>query len=194
MADAYLAMYSATFDEKYLTQSKRLTDYAIQHFYNPANGLFYFTSINDNPLIARKVETSDNVIPSSNAVMADVLFQLGTLYDEANYKKMSRQMLLNMQSMAHQHTTFYSRWAKLELSFIIPPIEIAIVGSNAKKIRTEFAQYYLPKVTYIGAETASTLPLLAGKLKPNETLIYVCENKTCGLAVKSVSESLLQLK
>jgi uncharacterized protein YyaL (SSP411 family) len=97
--------------------------------------LFYFTSINDDPLIARKVETSDNVIPSSNAVMADVLFQLGTLYDEANYKKMSRQMLLNMQSMAHQHTTFYSRWAKLELSFIIPPIEIAIVGSNAKKIR-----------------------------------------------------------
>lgn len=194
MADAYSAMYKATFDESYLTQSKQLCDYAIQHFYNPANGLFYFTSINDDPLIARKVETSDNVIPSSNAVMADVLFQLGELYDDANYKKMSRQMLLNMQSMAHKHTSFYSRWAKLELSFIKAPTEIAIVGKDAQKLRQEFAIHYLPNVIFLGTNTNSDLPLLHGKHKSNETLIYVCENKTCGLPVKTVNDALLQLK
>jgi len=194
MADAYSVMYKATFDESYLTQSKLLCDYAIQHFYNPANGLFYFTSINDDPLIARKVETSDNVIPSSNAVMADVLFQLGELYDDANYKKMSRQMLLNMQSMAHKYTSFYSRWAKLELSFIKTPSEIAIVGKDAQKLRQEFAIHYLPNVIFLGTNTNSDLPLLHGKHKSNETLIYVCENKTCGLPVKTVNDALLQLK
>ncbi len=194
MADAYKAMYEATFDEKYLIQSKQLCDYAIQHFYNPANGLFYFTSINDDPLIARKVETSDNVIPSSNAVMASVLFQLGELYDDANYKKISRQMLLNMQSMAHKYTSFYSRWARLELSFIKTPTEIAIVGKDATKLRQEFALHYLPNVIFLGSNSSSELPLLQSKRKANETLIYICENKTCGLPVKTVNEALLQLK
>jgi uncharacterized protein YyaL (SSP411 family) len=37
----------------------------------------YFNSKKDAPLIARQKEVQDNVIPSSNAIMAHVLFDLG---------------------------------------------------------------------------------------------------------------------
>jgi len=46
----------------------------------------------------------------------------------------------------------------------------------------------------MGSESVSQLPLLKDRNpKENETLIYVCYNKTCKLPVKTVAEALDQL-
>ena len=56
--------------------------YALDHFYDKNSGMFYFTSRLDPELVARKMEINDNVIPASNSVMANVLYDLGTLLDQ----------------------------------------------------------------------------------------------------------------
>ena len=58
--EALIGLYEATFEEKWLQEAELLCDYAIGHFFNKDNGMFYYTSDQDPELIARKMELSDN--------------------------------------------------------------------------------------------------------------------------------------
>ena len=71
---AFIDLYQATFDEKWLYKANELTDYTILHFFDTSSGMFYYTPDNHSDLIARKMEITDNVIPSSNSEMAMNLF------------------------------------------------------------------------------------------------------------------------
>lgn len=90
--EAFIGLYQATFDEKWLAYAKQLTDYTITHFYDPETGFFFFTSNNAKGLIARKMELTDNVIPASNSSMAKTLFLLGEIYSNEDYTNKSKQI------------------------------------------------------------------------------------------------------
>ncbi len=189
--EALLAVYEITFDEKWLLLSKNIADYVIQHFFNANTGMFFYTSINDVPLIARKTETSDNVIPASNSSMAKVLFQLGTIFAQNDYIEKAERALLNMHENVLSHPSFYANWAMLADWFIAEPFQIAIRGDNAHEVRKQCTNYFLPNCLFLGSTSAVTsVPLLEGKHVKGDTLIYVCENKTCQLPVRSAEEAL----
>jgi uncharacterized protein YyaL (SSP411 family) len=190
--EAFIAVYQVTLDEQWLREAKLLADHAVQHFYSPQSGVFFYTSISDDPLITRKSETSDNVIPSSNSSMAKALFQLGHYYEDDNYLRISRQQMMNMKDNALAHTAFYANWAMLMDWFITEPYEVAIVGPDAPALMKEFNTHYLPAMIWSGTLHQSDLPLLKDKTKNGETWIYVCRNKTCGLPVRSVAEAMKQ--
>ena len=67
--------------------------------------------------------------------------------------------------------------------------EIAIIGENAKEMKREFNQRYIPNKLFL-AGTNSELPLLKNK-RGFETKIYICRNKACQLPVTTVDEALL---
>ena len=50
--DAFLKLYEATFDVKWLTEADALMAYSLEHFYDQDSGMFYFTSDEDPALIA----------------------------------------------------------------------------------------------------------------------------------------------
>ena len=79
--DAYTNLYQATFEENWLHLAEKLTLYVCQNFYDEKEQLFYFTDKSAEELIARKKEIFDNVIPSSNSMMARNLYTLGFLLD-----------------------------------------------------------------------------------------------------------------
>ncbi len=192
--EAFLALYNATFDEQWLTLTKHITDHVIQHFYNVNTGMFFYTSINDEPLIARKTEMGDNVIPASNSSMAKVLYTLGTVYDNNDYLEKSKRALQNMQENIAGHPSYYSNWAMLLDHFTDEPFEVAITGEKSAELKQEFDKQFLPNCIFIGTPSQSSLPLLEGKHQPGETLIYVCRHKTCQLPVKTVAEAMKQME
>jgi uncharacterized protein YyaL (SSP411 family) len=192
--EAYIALYQTTFDEQWLSTAKLLANHAIQHFYNFQTGLFFYTSVNDAPLIARKTESSDNVIPSSNSSMAKALYALGLLYDNEAYIQKSKKAINAVKDNVLQHPFFYANWAILSNWLITPPYEVAISGNESLNLRKQFGLKYLPSCVYTGSVANSTLPLLEDKYKEGETFIYVCRNKTCQLPVKQVDDALLQIK
>ncbi len=192
--EALLAVYEITFDEQWLLFAKNIADYVIQHFFNANTGLFFYTSINDAPLIARKTETSDNVIPASNSSMAKVLFQLGIIFDKNDYIEKAKRALANMHENVIAHPSFYANWAILADWFIEEPFQIAIAGENAHELRKQFSKHFLPNCLFVGSSVSLTsVPLLERKYAKGETLIYVCQNKTCQLPVYSIEEALKQI-
>jgi len=192
--EAFIALYEATFDEKWLITANNLMEYSIAHFYDETTGFFYFTSNNAKGLIARKMELSDNVIPASNSSIAKGLFLLGEYFYEENYSNKASQMLKNIENQMPQYIGGYSNWAMLYLNYTHSFYEIAISGNDALQKQKEISQHFIPNKLIVGSKSESALPLLKDKFSAQNTLIYVCYNKACQKPVETVSEALEQLK
>ena len=191
---AFIRLYEATFDTKWITYSEKLTEYAIAHFYDTKSGMFFFTSDLDPELVARKMEINDNVIPASNSVMANSLFDLGTILGKDNYKEMSIKMLNNVKPDMDSYASGYANYATLMLKQVSPYYEIAIVGEDAHDKTMEMNTRYNPNTLFIGSFKDSNLELLEGKYVEGTTMIYVCENKVCQLPTTEIKQALKQIK
>ncbi len=197
LIDALIEMYQITLNKNYLERARELANYTLDHFFDDKTSYFFYTSDLDDPLITRKKELDDNVTPSSNAVMAMVLFKLGHFYDNKHYLKVARHMAKGMSAnisgagMPH----FYAHWLQLMLLQNHPPKEIAIVGKDALQVLHQLShQTYLPGHLFLGALSEDTLPLLQNKYQEGRTLIYVCQNKTCKFPTNEIHTALKLIK
>ena len=193
LANAFIRLYEATFDIHWLEQARSLAEYAILHFQDKQSGLFFYTANEAEYIVARKKELADNVIPSSNSVMADVLYRLGEYYDKDSYRKMSTSMLRQLTNDITKNGAYYANWASLMGLITYKPFEVAILGNDATDITKQMKRTYLPTVLYMGG-MLENLPLLENKYVKGETIIYVCRDKVCKLPTKDVSTALHQIK
>ena len=191
---AFIRLYEATFDDKWLNLADKMMQYATSHFYDKNSGMFFFTSDLDPQLIARKMEINDNVIPASNSVMANALYDLGTILDKEDYKKMSRTMLNNVKEEMSSYGSGYANYANLMLKLIHPYYEVAVVGKEANDKCLEINKEYKPNKLFIGSFEKSKMPLLEGKFVEGKTMIYVCENKVCQMPTNKIMQAIKLLK
>jgi uncharacterized protein YyaL (SSP411 family) len=192
--EALIATYQNTFNESYLLKAKELVEYCILHFQDKTSGMFYFTSDENNELIARKMELSDNVIPASNSSIAKSLFILGHYFEEENYISLSKKMLNTVTDELKNYPEGYSNWAILALWLAQPFFEVAIVGKSVNEKQQELKKHYLSNVIFAGTTIEKTnIPLLNNRFKQDKTLIYVCVNKTCKEPVETAEEALNQI-
>ncbi|MFK7832738.1 MAG: thioredoxin domain-containing protein [Winogradskyella sp.] len=190
---AYIELYQATFNEEWLTTAKLLMDHAITHFLDDKTSMFYFTNHKASNLIVRKTEVLDNVIPSSNSVLAESLFKLGHYYSNKTYSDLAKQMLSNVNSDIEKTPSGYTNWLVLYLNYSNPFYEVAISGSNAKDKLKELDQSFVPNALISGAQNDSDLPLLKNKFIDGDTYIYVCVNGTCKMPVIDTKKALEQI-
>lgn len=191
---AFLKLYEATFEEEWLNHAQAWMDYSIQHFQDDASGMFFFTSDEDPPLIARKMEINDNVIPASNSVMANNLFLLGHHLNRKEYLDKATQMLNNVVDDVNRYPSGYSNWLNLLLKQIYPFYEVAIVGEEALEKSLEFREKYQPNKLICGSVQESSLPLLEKRFNKGQTRIFVCENKVCQAPTEETVRALELMK
>jgi len=190
VADALFELYQSTLEEKWLHSAQQLTEYAIKHFYDENKNIFYYTANYHKSLIARKTEVSDNVIPASNSVMANLLFKLGHCLAKDEYIKISAGMLSAVKESMAAYPYGYTNWAILALNRYCWFYEVAITGDDAYEYCNTINKQYLPNKIVLGAQYKSGLELLKEKFTEGKTLIFVCENKTCFAPVHSPAEAI----
>ena len=187
---AFLNLYENTLNEKWLNTADNLMKYSNENFYNPETKMFFFTSKLDDKLISRTVEFRDNVIPSSNSIMANNLFKLSHYYDSSKYLNTSLSMVKNISDQIEVYPNGFSNWMNLILNLNKNFYEIAIVGDNAIKKINELNKTYLPNKIVVGSFGDNSLPLLKNRYIEGETMIYVCVKKACKMPVKTIKEAL----
>jgi uncharacterized protein YyaL (SSP411 family) len=188
--DAFISLYEITFDEKWLSAAEQITSICLAQFQDQDTQMFYYTAANDTPLIARKFETIDNVIPSSNAVLAQAMLKLGELLSNESYIAIAK---VNLQSMFHQtikSVSSYANWASLLLNFIHQQSTFVVTGPQAAALRNEMAKNFHPFIIYAGAENKATLAIFENRFKANENWIYICKNNNCALPVQNIAAAL----
>jgi uncharacterized protein YyaL (SSP411 family) len=192
--DAYIALHQITMNEEWLQISKNLTDYCFVHFFDKTTNMFFFTSDQDEDLIARKTEIYDNVIPASNSIMARNLFALGNYFNNTTYTKTAQKMLHNVKKELQEYPSGHSNWLQLYSDISGAFFEVAILGTNARAHLNEIQQYYIPNKLIAASTTNSTLPLLKHRFQSNKTLIYVCVDGTCKQPVSDSKKAVSQMK
>jgi uncharacterized protein YyaL (SSP411 family) len=187
--EAFISLYEVTIDEKWIRISKQLTDYCFDHFYDETAQFFSFTSKNDDPLIATHYETEDNVIPASNSVMANNLYQLSIYFQNQYYESIGMKMLKKIIPNI-DYPSAYSNWLNVLMNYSEKQKELAICGDNALEYLSKINREYHPNLILAGANKISELPFLKDRFIENEMLFYVCQNQTCQLPTSYFNEVL----
>lgn len=191
----FIRMYEISFDEAWLITAKSMCDFVISNYTDEEGVYFYLNSSKDPNLIARKKELVDQVIPSSNSVMCDVLHKLGLYFYDEKYLRRSEHMLLGiLEGPAKESGLFYSNWLRKQIEFAKPLYEVAIVGPDFGPLKEELLSQYVPNAILLGGADEGSLELLKEKLQEGSTYIYVCRNKVCKLPVTTVTEALNLIK
>jgi len=194
IANAFIGLYEATFNEEWLETAKNLADYAIAHFYDPEKFIFYYTPKHQDTIIVRKAEILDNVIPASNSEMGIVLHKLGHLFSHNHYLEIAEGMLLAVKDKMMRYPQGYTNWAMLMLHHQIRFCELAVAGGLAFLFRDKVNKEYLPNMVMLGAEKVSNLEMLKERFIMDRTFVYVCENKICLRPFTSPVEAIKAIK
>ena len=193
VVQAFISLYEATFDESWLREAETLMQYVLAHFFDPTEEQFFYTDDTDEALIARKKELFDNVIPASNSIMAHNLHRLGLLLANQRYADLAVTMLGRVQELVVKEPQHLTNWASLYTALLGATAEIAIVGPEAEARRRELSRHFIPNAVLAGTTGTSALPLLQDRpATDDQTLLYVCYNRTCQLPVRTVAEALAQ--
>nr|WP_321406474.1 thioredoxin domain-containing protein [uncultured Carboxylicivirga sp.] len=187
LIQALINTYQVTFNEKYIQQALSLCQYVMDHFYDDANGIFYYTSSKGETLVARKTEIQDNVIPSSVGTMVQNLIHLSQLMHLPDYETIAEMLISKLYEQAEKNPVYYAQWALLSL-LQNKRQEIVICGEKADEYRKEIQKTFRAGTIYAGTSQPVThLDILHQRYQEDKTLIYKCENKVCNLPTSDLT-------
>ena len=130
LAEGLLALYEATFDERWFAAARALMDHVLDHFADPAGG-FFDTGDDHERLVARPKDPQDNAVPSGNAMATLVLLRLAAWTGEGRYRDAAERALRTVAPYLERYPTGFAQWlVALDLA-LSPAVEIAIVGEPA---------------------------------------------------------------
>ncbi len=86
LAEAFLALYDSTGDERWLKRAQEVCDAMLDKFWDPDQGGFFMSAAGADPhLIARPKSPNDGAIPSGNSVAVRALALLASRTGEESY-------------------------------------------------------------------------------------------------------------
>ncbi len=182
----YLDAYETYFAVAFLDKANELTQFCLQHFKSTDGALFLFTE--DDQLILQTKEINDNVIPSSNAVMAENLMRASVHLGKVEWLKQAKKMLALVATEMLAYPRAYSTWLRLALTLQKTAREIVVVGPEAFTWINELQKNSITPTCWAASTgPEESYPLLKGRYKAGQTLIYRCENNQCGLPFSSIA-------
>lgn len=196
--DDYAAMiaylidaYETFFYPDLLMQTERLISHCFDHFLDDVSPLFFFSESND--LMVQTREVNDNVIASSNAMMAENLLRAGRHFLNHKWISHASQMLCTIKEDMLQYPRAHSTWLRIHFDQIQTQREIVVVGSKAMEWVKVLQKKCRDNVLWAASVDNSALPLFAHRYQSNKTLIYSCEKGQCHQPFSSLDEAITAL-
>ncbi|MEM9326212.1 MAG: thioredoxin domain-containing protein [Bacteroidota bacterium] len=191
---AFVTYYETFFDESFLLEAKRLSQQVIDQFYDENEKLFFYTSTEAENLIARKKELFDNVIPSSNSIMAENLYRLAIIFDDPTFLEIHKDMVSKVKSLVKQEPEYMSNWGITVAAKHIKQLEIVVIGPDYEAFARDLQRAHRPHRVVLASAVPSELPLMEYKTtKDGETTIYVCSEKVCRRPVTTVEDAFVEI-
>jgi uncharacterized protein YyaL (SSP411 family) len=188
VADGLVALYEATFDDRWLRAAVELADHLVAHFRDEEGGGFFDTSDDHEALLTRPKDLYDNATPSGNAVAADVLQRLAILTGRETYAEYAASAMAVLGETMANYPLGFARMLSATDFQLATPKEVAIIGEpeaeDTRLLRGTVFATFVPNRVIAGAAPnaadAELIPLLADRPQLNgQATAYVCEHYTC---------------
>ena len=203
LAEGLLALYEATFDERWYVAARELADQILDHFVDPAGG-FFDTADDHESLITRPKSLQDNAVPSGNAMAATVLLKLAALTGEGRFRDAADAALGLVTSYAHRYPTAFGQWLGALTLALGDATEIAVVGDPAAPetkallgvVRGEYRPFSVVALAADARQASdSAVPLLHERvMRDGNATAYVCRAFACRAPVTDPDELSTELE
>ncbi|MBI3666611.1 MAG: thioredoxin domain-containing protein [Acidobacteria bacterium] len=199
LIEGLLALYEWRGEQRWLDEALRLTNVAIEYYWDHQKGGFFFTASDHEPLIHRSKISTDSAIPSGNSVMLSNLHRLSVLLGRNDLAEKAAQIIHVFAGAIEKNPLAYDRMLAGIQSWHEGLVEIAILGQGGDPRTRELVRTlyrgYLPNKLVVRAEQADDrLPLLTGRgLIDGRPTAYVCRNYACRKPTTSPQELSEQL-
>jgi uncharacterized protein len=190
-----IRLYEVSKEPHYLKQAHALAEYVMKDFGASDSSLFSFSSAAGERLAAPFFEFHDNVIPSSNSVMAANLFYLSHYFEKPEWARRSREMLRDLKAHLSKYSSSYSNWGILLLHHVYDFYTLVVAGPDAPQKQQAFFEKYLPNTLMAaGTQPAADLPVFNHRFRDAETWIYVCSQGSCQQPVQTPEDAMEQME
>jgi uncharacterized protein len=199
LAEGLLALYQATFDERWFTIVRSLADAILARFSDPAGG-FFDTPSDGETLVVRPKGLQDNATPSGGAMATTVLLKLAALTGDGRYREAAERALAGVGPYLARYPTAFAQWLMaLELAHAGID-EVAIVGdlgapatrSLLKTVDWPFRPFQV--VAASADPSSSVVPLLESRFALyGQPTAFVCRDFSCRQPVNEPAALAAQL-
>ena len=189
LANGLVSLYEATFDARHLDAAVALMQMVLDHFADAKGGGFYYTADDQEKLIVRSKDFTDNAVPSGNAMAATVLVRLGKLTGKQAYGDAATGAMLPTLSLMQRAPTATAQMLLAVDLQLGPTYEMVLAGDLEEKtcqsVLADLRRRFLPnKVLAFAAKDAKPPAVLADLLQGKSMLgdaptLFVCEGFTC---------------
>jgi uncharacterized protein YyaL (SSP411 family) len=189
LADGLLALYEATFDERWFAIARRLADAILDHFVDPAGG-FFDTADDHEALITRPKDVQDNAVPAGGSIATGVLLKLAAMTGETRYRAAAERAIATVIPYLARYPTGFANWLSAAHLAVEGIDELAIVGpsddEDTKALIAVATTGFRPNLVLAVSPdpSASVVPLLEGREQiDGRPTAYVCRDFACRLPV-----------
>ena len=190
LTEAFISLFQSSNNKLWFERASLLLKQTIEKFFDHSSGLFKFGTGID--AISQKLDTQDNVIPSSNSCLSKCLFIMAHYTQDEQMGIMAKGMLQRIMPLV-DYASGYSNWLQHFLWQSESFYEFAITGKEADDLSKSIRENYLPQKIVAASTIESELPILNDKFG-TVSAIYVCAGKTCFPPVEKVQDALTYLK
>ncbi|MEA2067907.1 MAG: thioredoxin domain-containing protein [Verrucomicrobiota bacterium] len=194
-----LELYESTLDFQYLETALKYNDILAASFVDKANGGYFMTAVDAEPLIVRPKELYDGAIPSGNSVHMYNLLKLARLTGRPELEDQAVETGKAFGDAINRSPSNFSQ-ALIALQFAVgDSVEIVVVGDpdsmETKEMLKHINSIYKPGkvVLFKNPTVAEKLAGLAPFTKEQgmvdgETTVYICRNFACEKPINSIDE------
>lgn len=188
MIAAKLQLASASGDAAFIAEAAGLVEIVQQEFLHDDKSFFYFTSVKQTDIPARKTDLYDGSVPAANSVMAGNLVLCGMLMERSDWVEQGQFMLRQMAATTGRYATSFANWAVYGQR-MVAGYKTAVASAGAgSMVFKNMREMYLPHVYTVAAgQELQQIPLLQGKNNNAEEQVYICDTASCMAPVKDVA-------
>jgi uncharacterized protein len=201
MGLAALAVYELTFDVQWLRRARDLASATIAHFWSEEHGAFFDTAHDQEALVARPRDPTDNAVPAGSSLIADLMARLGDVLGDVEMTRRATWLLeTEAESMVRYPQAFGHALGVADM-LIHGATELAVVGApdsmEFRALLSAAANEYVPALVIAGGppDRAEDVPLLADRpMRDGRATAYVCRHYACDTPVTDPEQLVAQLR
>ena len=171
----------------WFNESIKWTNIIISKFWSEDNSLFAFTE--SEVLYKKSFEIEDQVIPSSNSVIANNLHELYIITQDKNYLEIMNKMMRKVGMKAQKWLPNYTNWIMLSNKKKSSDKQYIMVGYELNELWNLYHQKEIYDHVYI-LEKESDILIFKEKYQEKGKNIFICNENSCLANVANIKEAL----
>ncbi len=179
---AALDLHQVTLEGRWLREAEACAREVLECFLDPETDLLMDTA--DDDLIVRPRETTDNAVPSGNALAAELLFRLGRILGRQEWIERAEGIVSRQWGSIVRAPHGFGRLLTLAIPMRAEPVEVAILGDPADPATRALLDAALekarPGMVIAGGDDPPESPLFEGRGPiGGKPAAWVCRAYSC---------------